>query len=74
MLAAAAARLSAATLSLLHLLGLLRMSLLHLRRLLRVPLFHLLRFRCAGLLFRHLLMFLVLLLLEFLPILALLRV
>jgi hypothetical protein len=47
--------------------------LLQLLRLLRVLLFHLLHSRWSSLLFRQLPMFLVLLLLEFLPILALLR-
>ena len=70
----AATRFSAASrLSLLHLLHLLRVSLLHLLRLLLVLLLHLLRSRWSGLLFRQLLMFLVLLLLEFLPVLVLLR-
>jgi hypothetical protein len=66
--APSAARTAAARrLSPLHLLGLLRMSLLHLLRLLLMALFHLLRFRLAGLLP----MFLILLLLEFLPLLVL---
>ena len=52
-------------LSLLHLLHLLRVCLLHLLRLLLVLLLHLLRSRFISLLFRQLLMFLVLLLLEF---------
>ena len=58
---------AARRLSLLHLLGLLRVSLLHLLCLLLVALLHLLRFRLASLLP----MFLILLLLEFLPLLAL---
>ena len=74
-LAATPARSSAATwlLSLLHLLDLLRVSLLQLLRLLLVLLLHLLRSPLTGLLFRQLLMFPVLCLLEFLPILVLLR-
>ena len=60
-------------LSLLHLLSLLRVTLLHLLGLLLVLLFQLLRSCRIGLLPRQLLMFLVLLLLEILPILVLLR-
>ena len=71
----AATRSSAASwlLSLLHLLRLLRVSLLQLLRLLLVLLLHLLRSRWSSILFRQLLMFVVLLLLEFLPFLVLLR-
>ena len=60
------------SLSLLHLLHLLRVSLLHLLGLLLMPLFHLLRSPRIGLLSGHLLMFTVLRLLEFLAILGLL--
>ena len=54
-------------------LHLLCVCLMHLLRLLLVLLLHLLHSRRSSLLFRQLLMFLVLLLLEFLPILVLLR-
>ena len=64
---------AASRLSLLHLLHLLRVPLMHLLRLLLVLLFNLLHSRWSSLLIRHLLMFRVLLLPEFLPILVLLR-
>lgn len=74
-LSATAARSSAATrrLFLLHLLYLFGVFLRQLLRLLLVLLFHLLRSRLTGRLFCQLLMFLVLLLLEFQPILVLLH-
>jgi hypothetical protein len=80
-LPAAAARSSAAgrllsllwLLSLLHLLHLLRVPLLQLLRLSLVALVHLLRSRFISPLFCQLLMLLIMLLLEFLPILILLR-
>lgn len=64
---------AASRLSLRHLLHLLRVPLMHLLRLLLVLLFNLLHSRRSSLLFGQLLMFLVLLLLEFLPIPVLLR-
>ena len=69
----AAARSTAARwlLSLLHLLRLLRVGLLQFLRLLLVSLLHLLRSFGSSMLFRQLLMLIVLLLLEFLPILGL---
>jgi hypothetical protein len=70
---AAAAGASASRLSLLHLLHLLRVPLMHLLRLLLVLLFNLLHSCWSSPLFRQLLMFPVLRLLEFLPILVLLR-
>ena len=64
---------AASRLSLLHRLHLLCVHLMHLLRLLLVLLFNLLHSRRSSLLFGQLLMFLVLLLLEFLPILVLLH-
>jgi len=70
--AATATRCAANRLSLLHLLHLLLVALLHLLRLLLVLLFYLLHSGRSGILSRQLLVFLVLLLLEFLPVLVLL--
>ena len=70
---AAAASSAGSRLSLLHLLHLLRVPLMHLLRLLLMLLLNLLHSRWSSPLFRQLLMFRVLLLLEFLPILVLLR-
>jgi hypothetical protein len=71
--AAATDSASASRLSLLHSLHLLRVPLLHMLRLLLVPLLRLLHSLGSSLLFRQLLMFPVLILLELLPILVLLR-
>ena len=68
---AAATRCAAARLSLLHLLNLLRVHFVQLLRLLLMLLLHLLRPFGGCLLLRQLLMFLILRLLEFLPLLVL---
>ena len=71
--ATTAARPAGRLLPLLHLLGLLRVPLLQLLRLLLVLLLHVLHFLRGSILFRKLLMFVVLLLLQCLPVLVLLR-